>query len=394
MPAATTTAAVAADGDVDAAPVSTSMPAVAVRDDVHPAVHLSSKSTHDSPRHGDDAAGRSSSSTHSRTHHPHHQPARFSREWLAHLLHNDAFHRIIIGLVLFDLVLVFLDLILAVSSSCTPESEAAGAYLTCKPNLRESDSLTIAEAALFWMSVVLLCGFAVEVLLSVYARGIRHLFSFVMAADAVVVYMSLFLELYFHFKNDEETGVGALVILRIWKLVRAMHAISHSLEMKAKAIIAEIRASNHAISSACLTTAAAFDAGKTDFLAGSRAAAADFASARRAAAVARSNSLDADANAAAARLVSDADAFFARVEAALRDLKRTVARENQRHLESTLDAADTDEDGEGGDADEGREVKDVSSVDKDGDAGGAEEGRLAAFRVATTDSAASTLLPA
>ncbi|KAJ1567670.1 hypothetical protein HK405_005173, partial [Cladochytrium tenue] len=157
MPAATATAitattAITADGEVDAAPVSTSMPAVAVSD-VHPDVHLSSKSTHDPPRHGGNATGRTSGSTNSRTHHPHHQPARFSREWLAHLLHNDAFHRTVIGLVLFDLVLVFLDLILAVSSSCTPESEAAGAYLTCKPNLRESDSLTIAEAALFWMSV-------------------------------------------------------------------------------------------------------------------------------------------------------------------------------------------------------------------------------------------------
>ncbi|KAI9335040.1 hypothetical protein DFJ73DRAFT_798994 [Zopfochytrium polystomum] len=213
-----------------------------------------------------------------------------SRRRIRHFISRESFHHTIIGLVLFDLLLVFVDLILAISAACTPAApeadsgstasnsttaaaaaaggagksfaaRAIGIFVetvanatsgealtaTCTPKLQKSHSLEIATAFLFWLSVTLLVVFALEVLVSVYAKGLRYLKAPITFIDAVIVYASLFMELYFHFSGMEESSAGAVVVLRIWKIVRAMHAIAHSVAMKNQAIIKSVQKSNRII---------------------------------------------------------------------------------------------------------------------------------------------------
>ncbi|KAJ1560841.1 hypothetical protein HK405_005781 [Cladochytrium tenue] len=312
-----------------------------------------------------------------------------SRKWLTHQLHKERFHHFVIGLVLFDLILVFLDLILAVSTSCTPESStgedsgnstASNTELACSPNIHESPALATGEAALFWMSVALLIFFVLEVALNVYAVGLKHLRSVVMAIDAIVVYASLFMELYFHFTGQENSGSGGIVILRIWKIVRAMHAIAHAIELRGHNIIKAVRASNVAISGASKSSVTTFTTAKREFLSDLRAAAGALSAARQrerrqdtvmsAPVTAKMTAVgapDADEVDASLRMLESAERLVGALHAALLELQTVVARENMRQLQATVDNAGADPDDEEDDEGDGGAVEDE---DEKGEKGG------------------------
>ncbi|KAJ1542898.1 hypothetical protein HK405_009647 [Cladochytrium tenue] len=313
-------------------------------------VPAAEKGAHDGDHHGEEDDDDDD--------HAHHPVG--SRKWLAHQLHRESFHHTIIGLVLFDLILVFLDLILAIMTSCSPKTDegsgegssgsgnateatatdaasnetataATSALLTCSPNIRESAALSMGEDALYWMSVALLTIFAIEVVLNVYARGLRHLKSVVMAIDAMVVYASL----------------------------------THTIEMRGHNIIKAVRSSNKAISSACATAAEAFAGGKREFLTGMRDAGADLKKKGDAVSAFRPTAEEARAS---GRMVVLAGEFMNRLEAALRDMEETMVRENRQQLEATL--KNTDAEGEEEDEEEDEEPERDSSGDDNGDKDG------------------------
>ncbi|KAJ1565501.1 hypothetical protein HK405_012213, partial [Cladochytrium tenue] len=319
-----------------------------------------------------------------------------SRAWLAHYMRQERFHHVVIGLVLFHLLLVFLDLVLAVTMSCAPRevsddgedtgnsssSGNASAFtatsadmlpqLECNPSLRQSAAVVTGAAALVWMSVALLVLFAIEIAVGVYAAGLRHLRSVVMAIDAVVVYASLVLELYFALSGHENNGAAGIVILRIWKLVRVTHVVAHTVELRHRNIIKAVRTSNRTICAACLAAAARFAVGKREFLDELRAAGSELAAARRrrvttatttasaetmavAAVTAAGTSPRAvgvpDANevAASLRVLGGAERLVAALQVTLTELEAVLVRENMRQLEVTV--ANTDADPEDGASD-------------------------------------------
>jgi len=51
------------------------------------------------------------------------------------------------------------------------------------------------------------------------------------------------MELYFHFGDIGRAGraASAIVILRLWKVVRAIHAVTHSITMKNQMLIKKIQ---------------------------------------------------------------------------------------------------------------------------------------------------------
>ncbi|KAJ3333670.1 hypothetical protein HDU93_008429, partial [Gonapodya sp. JEL0774] len=198
----------------------------------------------------------------------------YGRKRVREFIGREAFHNTIIGLVIFDLVLVFIELIIAILSSCTPvlaeqelsEGSAADviasgepstgdgvvaavvnatAIATCTPTLTENPSLEFAKIFLFGVSVTILCIFTVEITVNIYAKGFRvWVKSIVTTIDAAIVISSLAMELGFKFSGleDKQGGAsGAIVVLRVWKIVRAMHAVAHSIEMRNQHVIHAIR---------------------------------------------------------------------------------------------------------------------------------------------------------
>ncbi|KAJ1562474.1 hypothetical protein HK405_011712 [Cladochytrium tenue] len=348
-----------------------------------------------------------------------------SRAWLAHHMRQERFHHVVIGLVLFHLLLVFLDLVLAVTMSCTPREVSddvgedtgnsssstsngnASAFTTtssnmlpqleCNPSLRQSAALVTGASALVWMSVALLVLFAIEIAVGVYASGVRHLRSVVMAVDAVVVYASLVLELYFVLNGQENNATaGIVILLRIWKLVRVTHVVAHTVELRHRNIIKAVRTSNRTICTACLAAAARFAVGKREFLDELRAAESELSAAKGrrvttttttvaaettavAAVQAAGPSVravgmpDANEEAASLRVLGGAERLVTALQVALTELEAVLVRENMRQLEATV--ANT-----GADPDDGGSVAgsedDGSGDDGKGAGAGADGGRL------------------
>ena len=105
------------------------------------------------------------------------------------------------------------------------------------------------ELALFYTSYVIICIFVVEVLSALYAFGWRRFTKILFLLDAVIVFASFIMETYFHFGSATKAGraSAALVVLRMWKVVRAIHAIAHSISLRNHMIIEKIKEAEKAL---------------------------------------------------------------------------------------------------------------------------------------------------
>src|SRR5690349_21148615 len=92
-----------------------------------------------------------------------------------------------------------------------------------------SDDLHRGELFLFYFSVILLITFVSEVFLTFYAFGWKHYLNPLYLSDGLIVFASFIMEIYFHYGNIGRAGraAAAIVILRLWKIVRAIHAVAH-----------------------------------------------------------------------------------------------------------------------------------------------------------------------
>jgi len=106
-----------------------------------------------------------------------------------------------------------------------------------------SVSLTLGDLFLFYFSLILLIIFVFEIFVSLYAFGWRHYTNLLYLLDSLIVFSSFIMELYFHFGNIGRAGraAAAIVILRLWKIVRAIHAVVHSITLKNRLIIKKIQ---------------------------------------------------------------------------------------------------------------------------------------------------------
>ncbi|KAJ3105587.1 hypothetical protein HDU97_007929 [Phlyctochytrium planicorne] len=199
-----------------------------------------------------------------------------SRPLLREILQHDWFHRTVIGLVIFEYVTRSYTAIRTPEpneshSSSTPEGRQfilggpePGPHSTnltttaassskspdagfCQPNLKLTPQIESLLDVFFWISVSILILFTIEITLSLYAFGIKFLKSFLHALDAFVVIASLVLELYLHLSGRTDINANAIIILRIWKVIRAMHAIAHSIQLKAQRVVKSLKKVNHEI---------------------------------------------------------------------------------------------------------------------------------------------------
>ena len=99
------------------------------------------------------------------------------------------------------------------------------------------------ELALYYISLIIISTFVLEVLSAFYAFGWRRYTKILYLFDAIIVLSSFIMEVYFHFGNTVKAGraSGALVVLRLWKVVRAIHAIAHSISLRNHMIIEKIK---------------------------------------------------------------------------------------------------------------------------------------------------------
>ncbi|KAJ3114689.1 hypothetical protein HDU96_001781 [Phlyctochytrium bullatum] len=130
-----------------------------------------------------------------------------------------------------------------------PQPDAAAAEKTCTPTVQLTPALDSLLAAFVWVSVSILTVFAIEIAVSVYAFGWVFLKRFIHGFDALVVVVSLFLELYLEFTMHHETNSSAIILLRIWKMIRCMHAIAHMLMMRTQRMVKTLEEVNNRIES-------------------------------------------------------------------------------------------------------------------------------------------------
>ena len=172
---------------------------------------------------------------------------QFLRQRLNYFLLQRGFHYSIIILVLIDLVVVLVDLVLAqLSSPCFTAAEMSEYNISNQRDtcfLPPSSDLRNGELFLFYFSVCLLLIFVSELVLSFLAFGWRHYLNPLFFLDGLLVFTSFVMELYFHFGNLGRAGraAAAIVLLRLWKIVRAIHAVAHSITVKNRALIQKIR---------------------------------------------------------------------------------------------------------------------------------------------------------
>ncbi|CAF1053488.1 unnamed protein product [Adineta ricciae] len=169
-----------------------------------------------------------------------------SRKFIVHLMEQPTFHYAIIVLIILDLIIVFVELIIAqLSLPCLTDDELEKYNVTEQRSeclLSPSTSTENAETALYYVSLVLISIFVIEILCAFYGFGWRRYTKLLYLLDAIIVIASFIMEVYFHFGNIGKAGRAAagLVVLRLWKIIRAIHAIAHSMALRNHMIVTEI----------------------------------------------------------------------------------------------------------------------------------------------------------
>lgn len=213
-----------------------------------------------------------------------------SRRRMRRYMRLKRFHCVMIGLVAFDLVVVMIELIVALlTAGCTTEKiyEVVSAkdpltrsplprsvHLTLIPvsflpqleatihhsdvplqlsefacTLAPSPSRDLLENSIFGVNVSLLALFTLDVLAALYAFGPRtYCASWITLLDGFVVLTTLALDVYFHLSTSPSAKSPiALVVLRLWKVFRAVHAIAHALELHYEEVMDTAREGHRAL---------------------------------------------------------------------------------------------------------------------------------------------------
>ena len=108
--------------------------------------------------------------------------------------------------------------------------------------LEHSIHLKRAELFLFYISIVLLSIFVLEIFISIYALGSKYYKSPLYLVDGAIVFGSFIMEIYFHYGDigNAERAASAIIVLRLWKIIRVVHAVAHSLTVKNQILIKKI----------------------------------------------------------------------------------------------------------------------------------------------------------
>ncbi|KAI8054131.1 hypothetical protein BDF22DRAFT_743100 [Syncephalis plumigaleata] len=134
-----------------------------------------------------------------------------SRQKLAETLESRRTHIVVLSLVVLDLVFVLLEILISLFD-------------------RDDWEAHVAVKILGNLSLAIVCLFAVEQVLHLYAFGIRYFTSWLHLLDVCVIVGSLVAELML--KGREREAASLLIILRFWRVLRVMDAAALAVEMR------------------------------------------------------------------------------------------------------------------------------------------------------------------
>ncbi|KAK3606428.1 hypothetical protein CHS0354_041365 [Potamilus streckersoni] len=137
------------------------------------------------------------------------------RERLKYILYTHKFQIIIICLVILDCLLVISELLLDLK--ILPSSED-----------------NIAPHILHYASIGILSLFIIEILVRLYAVRLDFFRHKMELFDAVIIIVSLVLDIIFRNTKGPENGVGLLIVLRLWRVTRILNGIILSVKKQAE----------------------------------------------------------------------------------------------------------------------------------------------------------------
>ncbi|XP_063239338.1 voltage-gated hydrogen channel 1-like [Bacillus rossius redtenbacheri] len=130
------------------------------------------------------------------------------REKARLLLESPKFHIAVLTLVVAELSMVVVELMI----------DASG--------VEKSWALEAVELTLKYASIAILSLFVLENLFTVYVLRCEFFRKCLEVFDTAVVVTSLVLEVYFLHRHDAANGVGILIALRLWRIVRVVNGIA------------------------------------------------------------------------------------------------------------------------------------------------------------------------
>lgn len=139
------------------------------------------------------------------------------RQRLDNVIHSHKFQAGIIVLVIFDVLLVLAELLFDLEIV-----KLAGEHQE-----------TVAHA-LHYCSICILALFIIEVTVRIFVMRLTFFKHKLELFDALVVIVSFILDVVFRDRMDAASGVGLLVILRLWRVARILNGIVMSVKRQAE----------------------------------------------------------------------------------------------------------------------------------------------------------------
>ncbi|KAI1130070.1 hypothetical protein F5Y10DRAFT_236583 [Nemania abortiva] len=136
--------------------------------------------------------------------------ARRARAQTQRFFSSRAKHRIILGLILLDVAGILTEIFIAL--------------ITCELHRQDEAWVTPTQDALAVFALTMSCIFVVELILSVFADGIRFFASWFHQLDAFVILVSFAVDLLQHSIATEIASL--IVVLRLWRFVKIVQEFS------------------------------------------------------------------------------------------------------------------------------------------------------------------------
>ncbi|KAL1920962.1 uncharacterized protein VTP21DRAFT_11597 [Calcarisporiella thermophila] len=144
-----------------------------------------------------------------------------ARASLGRFLNSRKVQLLILGLIILDLLIVLTEILLSLFAEpvCRPAAPGRKAHPVHNPTIVKVENI------LSIISLSILSSFALELLLRLFAFGIKHFTHHLLHLwDAVVIITSLVLTARLHGRAEEAAGL--LIVLRIWRIVRVMESVA------------------------------------------------------------------------------------------------------------------------------------------------------------------------
>ena len=130
------------------------------------------------------------------------------RDFLRHLLHTNKFQICVIVLVILDCIVVISELMVDL-------------------RVFELHEESVVPHVFHYISIAILSVFLIEIVVKVYAFRLQFFYHKLEVFDAVVVIVSFALDLAFASDEGLMSGVGLIIILRLWRVTRILNGESN-----------------------------------------------------------------------------------------------------------------------------------------------------------------------